>query len=82
MATFQPQIDKVSRVLGEIQIQQKYAQRDVKAGQQYQEAVDQEMKNGLSSTENRNFDKIDRVSNKSGGVEDEDPEVLTNMIQN
>ena len=28
--TFQPQIDKVSRVLGELQIQQKYAQKEIR----------------------------------------------------
>ena len=39
--TFQPQIDKVSRVLGEIQIQQKYAQQELGPGKDSQEDMNE-----------------------------------------
>ena len=63
----------MSRVLGEIQIQQKYSQRELKPAKDCQEAANGDLKDQNEPDDGRNPDEADGASEKLGAVDDQDP---------
>lgn len=73
---FQPQIDKVSKVLGEIQIQQKYSQRELKSVKDQQELENDDLKKNKKSTDGRTPEEAEGASERSDAAEEQDPQML------